>query len=88
MKRSLVIIALIASLACPLGVFAGEDKLQVQQSSYWAKVVLEENSVTASVLFLPVYMLSIPVRIIDGIVNPVPTSQATVPPAAHRGRYR
>lgn len=52
-------------------------------SSSWATIVHEENSVVASILYLPYMAAVIPIRIIDGIINPTPTSMATIPPAAH-----
>jgi hypothetical protein len=60
------------------------DGSEVTDSSYWSKVVHEENSLVASVLYLPYMLFLVPGRIIDGIVNPKPASQATIPPAAHR----
>ncbi len=60
------------------------DASELADSSYWSKLVREENSVAASALYLPYLLLQIPGRIIDGIVNPKPTSQATIPPPAHR----
>ncbi len=60
------------------------DASEVAESSYWSKLVHEENSLAASVLYLPYLLLQIPVRIVDGIVNPKPASQATIPPPAHR----
>ncbi len=53
-------------------------------SSYWSNLVHEENSLVASVLFLPYLAALIPYRIVDGILYPKPTSQSTIPPAAHR----
>ncbi len=60
------------------------DGAEVTDSSYWSKLVHEENSVVASVLYLPYMALQIPWRIIDGVINPKPASQATIPPAAHK----
>jgi hypothetical protein len=57
---------------------------EAADSSYWTALVHQENSVVASVLYLPYIILKGPIRIIDGIINPKPTSQATIPPAAHR----
>ena len=60
------------------------DASEVADSSYWSKLVHEENSLVASVLYLPYLLIQIPGRIIDGIVNPKPTTQSTIPPPAHR----
>jgi hypothetical protein len=57
---------------------------EAKDSSYWTSLALEENSVTASVLYLPYLLLQIPVRMIDGIVNPKPASMSDTPPPAHR----
>lgn len=80
--RILTVCAVLAILAAPLSSFAGSS--DVLDSSYWSKLVHEENSVVASLLYLPYLVGQIPVRIIDAIVNPRPTSFATVPPAAHK----
>jgi hypothetical protein len=53
------------------------------QSSSWSTLVHEENSIVASILYLPYMAAIIPIRIIDGIINPTPASMATIPPAAH-----
>jgi hypothetical protein len=53
-------------------------------SAYWSNLVHQENSITASLLYLPYLFLMVPVRVIDGVIDPKPTSRATVPPAAHK----
>ena len=60
------------------------DVSEVADSSYWSKLVNEENSIAASVLYLPYLVLGIPWRCIDSIVSPKPASQSTIPPPAHR----
>lgn len=83
MIRKLIAIGLcLIAMTAPSVCLA--DASELADSSYWSKLVHEENSVAASVLYLPYLLLQIPGRIIDGIVNPKPTSQATIPPAAHR----
>ncbi|MBI4962575.1 MAG: hypothetical protein HY913_04800 [Desulfomonile tiedjei] len=57
---------------------------EITDSTYWSNLVHEENSVAASVLYLPYLIGQIPIRIIDAIVNPKPTSMSTTPPPAHR----
>ncbi|HMK33738.1 MAG TPA: hypothetical protein VK463_01640 [Desulfomonilaceae bacterium] len=82
MRRTIV--AAVMCIVCavlPLGCLAGGS--EATDSSYWAGLVHQENSIVASVLYLPYLFLKIPYRIVDGIVNPTPTTQATVPPAAH-----
>ena len=75
---SLCLIAVTAPAVC-MG-----DASEVADSSYWSKLVHEENSLVASVTLSALHVLQFPGRIIDGIVNPKPASQATIPPAAHR----
>ena len=53
-------------------------------SSYWSDIIHQENSIVASVLYIPVMVLQVPVRLIDGALYPKPTSYSTVPPAAHQ----
>jgi len=83
MIKKLIAIGLCLIAATAPAVCMG-DASELADSSYWSKLVHEENSVVASLLYLPYMVIQIPGRIIDGIVNPKPTSQATVPPAAHR----
>lgn len=59
---------------------------EVADSSYWAKLVHEENSLAASLLYLPYLVLGIPWRCIDSIVSSKPASLSTTPPPAHRVR--
>ena len=54
-------------------------------SAEWSALVHEDNSIVSSLLYIPYMLVSIPWRLIDGIVNPKPTSKATMPPAAHKG---
>lgn len=56
-------------------------------SASWSAAIHEENSLVASVLYLPYMAAIIPYRFIEGILNPQPTSQSTVPPPAHRGPH-
>jgi hypothetical protein len=60
------------------------DVSEVADSAYWAKLVHEENSLAASVLYLPYLVLGIPWRCIDSILNSKPASLSTIPPPAHR----
>lgn len=84
MGKSLVFGICIMIAAFPLQCFAASP--EVYDSSYWANLVHEENSLVASVLYIPYMAFAIPARIVDGIINPKPASQATIPPPAHRGR--
>lgn len=58
--------------------------LAKDQSAEWSALVHEDNSLVSSVLYIPYMVVSIPWRLIDGILNPKPTSKATMPPAAHK----
>jgi hypothetical protein len=85
MRRRVVAAVLCLMIASvPIASLGGEP--EVTDSSYWSDLVHQENSIVASVLYLPYLILKGPIRIVDGIVNPKPTSQATVPPAAHKIR--
>ncbi|MGD9819392.1 MAG: hypothetical protein AB7V04_11935 [Desulfomonilaceae bacterium] len=53
-------------------------------SAEWSARVHEDNSIVSSLLYIPYMVVSIPWRLIDGIINPKPTSKATMPPAAHK----
>ncbi len=83
MMRKLIAIVLsmtvtILPAVCMGGVSEAAD------SAYWAKLVHEENSIAASVLYLPYLVLGIPWRCIDSIVSSKPASLSTIPPPAHR----
>ena len=73
----LCVVALLAPLTVTL-CHAGDS------SAYWSNLVHQENSITASLLYIPYLILMPVVRVIDGIADPKPTSRATVPPAAHK----
>ncbi len=81
-RKFFVICLCLIALSAP-AVCSG-DTSELADSSYWTKLIHEENSLVASVLYLPYMIVQIPGRIIDSIVNPKPATQATIPPAAHR----
>lgn len=82
-RRITAVVVCLALAIAPTISLGGSD---CAESSYWSELVHQENSITASLLYVPYLILVGPVRIVDGIVNPKPTSQATVPPAAHKVR--
>ena len=82
MSRILVSTLAVLIMLNPITVYAGSGEMS--QSAYWSNLVHEENSIVASVLYIPYLLLGTPVRIIDGIINPKPASQSTTPPPAHR----
>jgi hypothetical protein len=83
MMRKLIAIAL-SMIATILQAVCMVDVSEAADSAYWAKLVHEENSLAASVLYLPYLVLGIPWRCIDSIVNSKPASLSTIPPPAHR----
>ncbi len=85
MSRSAVVIGVfVLMLSMPPILTAGAYGTRDSASN--SAMIHEENSVVASILYIPVTILSIPYRLIDGILNPRPTTQSTAPPPAHRGR--
>jgi hypothetical protein len=83
MKNAALIVLILFTLSLLSGTaLANQDKQG--QGAYWSGFVLQENSLAASLLYVPYVVLQGPVRIIDGIINPVPTSRSTSPPPAHR----
>lgn len=84
-KRLIIVATCLALLMATGSCWAGSS--QQQDSKWWSKIAHEENSVVASVVYIPYVVLTIPVRLIDGIINPVPTSRSTTPPAAHRASH-
>lgn len=82
MARILVAALALAILISPVPARAGA--CDTSQSAYWSNLIHEENSIVASLLYIPYLILSPPIRVIDGIINPVPTTQNTTPPPAHR----
>ena len=85
MKKAVCLICLVMSLFGANSYCLAQTCQATDDSAYWSTMAHEENSVIASVLYIPYLVLQIPVRIIDAIVDPKPTSQATVPPQAHKG---
>lgn len=53
-------------------------------SAKWSALIHEDNSLISSVLYIPYMVVALPWRMIDGIINPKPTSKSTMPPAAHK----
>ncbi len=84
MGKMLVVGICVLMAAFPMNCLAASP--EVNDASYWSNVVHEENSIVASVLYIPYVVFVVPVRIVDGIINPKPASQARIPPPAHMGR--
>jgi hypothetical protein len=84
MNKSVAAILCIVIALIPVGSLAGA---QASDSAGWSGIVHEENSLVASVLYLPYMALLVPYRIVEGILYPTPTSQSTVPPPAQRAPH-
>lgn len=85
MRRTAILIGIsVLIIIMPAILAAGPPG--VRDSASRTAMIHEENSVLASVLHIPVTILSVPVRIIHGIIYPWPTTQSTSPPPAHRAR--
>jgi|GEM_PF-699774 len=81
-RKFLIIWLCVVTVSLPVQCLAGSA--EITDSSYWTKLVHEENSLVASVLYLPYIVFFVPYRIVDGIISPKPTTQGTIPPAAHK----
>ena len=85
MKSSVVAALCIAIALMPAaGIAAGAAN---SGSASWSDTIHQENSLVASILYIPYVIAVIPYRFIEGILYPHPTSQSTVPPPAHRGPH-
>jgi hypothetical protein len=83
MKYIIVTAILAAFLALSPVVLLAQPP-DVPESSNWSKWIHEENSLSASLLYIPYMIVQFPGRLIDAIIYPKPASMATVPPAAHK----
>lgn len=83
MAGKLIVVA-ICLMALSVPAISEGGSQQVSDSAYWSSLINQENSLTTSLLYIPYMLFSVPVRVIDGIQNPKPTTWATVPPPAHR----
>ncbi|MEW6349348.1 MAG: hypothetical protein AB1646_09825 [Thermodesulfobacteriota bacterium] len=82
MKR-IIAILIIFSVLVVTPVCHGAGAQDANGQAGWAAVIHEENSLRASLLYLPYMVLKVPVAIVHGILYPVPTTQSTSPPPAH-----
>lgn len=81
MRKGILICVSVALMFVPA--YCMGDRSDAVRSSDWSARVHEENSIIASVLYIPYIFGQLPFRIVDGIFNSKPTSRATVPPPAH-----
>ena len=85
-RNAVLIVFCVLMLLMPSILAAGQPG--VRDSAARTAMIHEENSVLASILYVPVTILSVPIRIVHGILHPLPTSQSTAPPPAHRAPRR
>jgi hypothetical protein len=85
MKSSVIAALCIAIALMPVAGIAASGANS--GSASWSDVIHQENSVVASILYIPYVVAVIPYRFIEGILNPKPTSQSTIPPPAHSGPH-
>ncbi len=83
MKRKIAAVTVLAVLLSALVCYGACNEDKGGQAS-WSAIIHEENSLRASLLYLPYMFLKLPVAIVYGIIYPVPATQAPIPPPAHR----
>lgn len=83
-----IAVAMCCAALLPMLITNAGANSEASRSSGWSALIHEENSLWASILYLPYLVGQLPGRMIDGIINPKPASRATIPPPAHQeGRY-
>jgi len=83
MPRLIVIIACcVVALTSPSFSLGSSD--EAEQSAYWSHRLHEENSLFASIIYFPYTFFRAPIGLISSMWNRKPTTQSTIPPAAHR----
>jgi hypothetical protein len=85
MKKAVSCVCMMIALYCACSPCLAQTCQGTDGSANWSTLAHEDNSVLASVLYIPYLFLQIPLRIVDAIIDPKPTSKATVPPQAHKG---
>jgi len=85
LKKAVCCICIVVALSCVSFPCLAQTCQGTDDSAYWSTLAHEENSVVASVLYIPYLVFQIPLRIVDAIIDPKPTSKATIPPQAHQG---
>ncbi|MGA8833793.1 MAG: hypothetical protein ACLQT6_16910 [Desulfomonilaceae bacterium] len=86
LKKAVCCVCMVIALICANSPCCLAQTCQgTDASASWSTLAHEDNSVLASVLYIPYLFLQIPIRIVDAIIDPKPTSKATVPPQAHQG---
>ncbi len=83
MSRKFVAILLVL-LTLSFAQLCEADYQEVVRSANWADQLFEENSLWASLLFIPNTTLGCVFKIITNVYNPKPNTHATIPPDAHR----
>lgn len=83
MRRFPLIAVLVAAVfLAPAAAVADSD--DVEASAYWSHRLHEENSIFASILYFPYGIFRMPVGLFSSFRNPRPTTQAVMPPEAHK----
>lgn len=78
-----VLISCSCLLLCCFNMALADE--ETARSSSWSALVHEENSLLASILYLPYLFGQAPVRMMDAILlHPKPASRSTIPPPAHQ----
>lgn len=85
MSKQAALIVMAAFLFTPALCIGQSD--DAARSAYWSHRFHEENSLFASLIYFPYGILRAPLGILSGISDPKPTTQATVPPPAHKYPY-
>jgi hypothetical protein len=85
--NKIVVSALAVLLVLSVLPTGADDRSQGKDSASWTQTVMEEDSVLASVLYIPYLAAMVPLRMIEGVIFPVPATQAVSPPAAHRAPH-
>jgi hypothetical protein len=75
---------LLALLMTGIPPISGANSEELLRSVHWTNIFFEENSVVASILFLPKCLFGGAFRAVASMVDPKPTSYVTIPPAAHQ----
>jgi hypothetical protein len=80
--RIFVLFVCLTLVAVPA--FCHADATEKARSCWWSGLVHEDNSVVASVLYIPYMVFLGSVWITEAIIWPKPATQGTIPPPAHR----
>jgi hypothetical protein len=80
--RILTLLVCLTLVAVPI--IGHADAVEKARSCWLSGLIHEDNSIVASVLYLPYMIFLGPVWITEAIIWPKPASQGSIPPPAHR----